>query len=169
MAAAREAVLGAAEAGAKLVVLPECFAYLGPESGKFMVAEDVTAPGPLLSECLDWARRGGIELVLGGFWEKGAMPGMVKNACLVVNRAGEVTASYRKIHLFDVDLADGTAVRESETVEPGSDLVVAQTVAGPMGLSVCYDVRFPELYRGLVDAGGGVPCCSRGVHGTYGP
>jgi len=66
---------------------------------------------------------------------------------------GSIAAVYRKIHLFDVDLADGTKVLESQTVEPGSETVVAQAPFGTLGLSVCYDLRFPELYRRLVDAG----------------
>ncbi|MEM9069641.1 MAG: nitrilase-related carbon-nitrogen hydrolase [Myxococcota bacterium] len=67
--------------------------------------------------------------------------------------SGEVGAIYRKIHLFDVDLADGTKLEESATVEAGTETVVADTVLGKLGLSVCYDLRFPELYRRLVDEG----------------
>jgi predicted amidohydrolase len=66
---------------------------------------------------------------------------------------GEVRAVYRKVHLFDVDLPDGTLLRESETVEPGGETVVTDACFGTLGLSVCYDLRFPELYRRLVDAG----------------
>src|SRR4029079_3982886 len=77
----------------------------------------------------------------------------VRNACVHLGADGGVRAVYRKIHLFDVDLADGTKLTESSTVEPGRDVVVTETPFGTLGLSVCYDLRFPELYRALVDRG----------------
>ena len=91
--------------------------------------------------------------MLGGFWEKGDDPNKVRNACIHVGSDGTIGAIYRKIHLFDVDLPDGTKLMESETVEPGSEPVVADACFGKLGLSVCYDLRFPELYRALVDRG----------------
>jgi predicted amidohydrolase len=77
----------------------------------------------------------------------------VRNACVHVAEDGSVRAVYRKIHLFDVDLPDGTKLEESATVEAGKDVVVTQTRLGKLGLSVCYDLRFPELYRKHVDQG----------------
>ncbi|WP_053232321.1 carbon-nitrogen hydrolase family protein [Sandaracinus amylolyticus] len=165
-----ERLVGEAAAdGAKLVVIPECFAYLGPENGKLEIAEELPSPegsaplstpgraatpgGPILARMGELAKRSGAQLVLGGFWEKGASAGKVRNACVHVDEHGAVRAVYRKIHLFDVDLPDGTKLEESATVEPGSELVVADAPFGKLGLSVCYDVRFPELYRGLVDRG----------------
>jgi deaminated glutathione amidase len=139
--------------GARLVVVPECFAYLGPEEGKVDVAEDLSKPGPILTHCRAVAREHGVELVLGGFWERAESSGKVRNACIHLRADGSITSVYRKIHLFDVDLPDGTKVCESATVEPGSDAVTADTVLGRLGLSVCYDLRFPELYRRLVDQG----------------
>lgn len=146
-------VAAAAEAGARTIVLPECFAYLGPDRGNLDVAERLPAGGPILSQCRAWAKGHDVELVLGGFWEKTDDPGRVRNACIHMGADGEVQAVYRKIHLFDVDLPDGTSLKESTTVEPGNEVVVADTRAGRMGLSVCYDLRFPELYRKLVDDG----------------
>ncbi len=70
-----------------------------------------------------------------------------------LDAAGAVRAVYRKIHLFDVDLPDGTKLEESASVEPGTEIVATETAFGTLGLSVCYDVRFPELYRALVDRG----------------
>ncbi len=144
-----------ADDGAKLIVLPECFAYLGPEAGKLDIAEDVDdqSPGPILGRFLALASSLGVELVLGGFWEKGVQASHVRNACVHVDAAGKITSVYRKIHLFDVDLPDGTKLLESETVEPGTEVVVADACFGKLGLSVCYDLRFPELYRRLVDDG----------------
>lgn len=149
----------AAADGARLVVVPECFAYLGSDAvgasapGKAAIAEPLPSGGPILGRCRALARELGVELVLGGFWERGEDPRKVKNACVHLDRDGEVRAVYRKIHLFDVRLPDGTALQESASVEAGSEVVVTDSVIGKLGLSVCYDVRFPELYRALVDRG----------------
>ncbi len=155
----------AAARGAKLVVVPECFAFLGPEEGKLEIAETLPAVGaafddqdenterPILSRCQRLARSHGIDLVLGGHWERTARPGFVRNASVHLKPDGAIAAVYRKIHLFDVDLPDGTRLTESATVEPGSEVVVTSTPAGRLGLTICYDVRFPELYRRLVDHG----------------
>lgn len=151
--AAERLVRESASLGARLTVLPEGFAYLGPEAGKLGLAEDLDAGGPVIDRMRALAAELGHELVLGGTWERSTQPGKVRNAAVHVRADGSMGAIYRKIHLFDVDLADGTRLVESDTVEPGDQLVVADTVAGPLGLSVCYDVRFPELYRGLVDRG----------------
>lgn len=153
MASVRELALRAASQGAKLVLVPECFAYLGPEAGKVDIAEPLDEPGPILSACSAVARETDAELILGGFWERSPVRGKVRNACIHMRADGSIGSVYRKIHLFDVDLPDGESLRESDTVEPGNETVVANTVIGPVGLSVCYDLRFPELYRRLVDAG----------------
>ena len=94
-----------------------------------------------------------MELILGGFWEKGSASERVRNACVHLRADGSVGSIYRKIHLFDVDLADGTRLEESATTEPGEEAVVADTVLGKTGLTVCYDLRFSELYRVLVERG----------------
>jgi len=146
-------VARAVDERARLLVLPECFAYLGPEAGKLALAEPLPGGGRILAHCAKLAREGKIELVLGGFWETGATPEKVRNACVHLDTEGVVRSVYRKIHLFDVSLADGTNLCESATVEPGSEPVVTHTPFGALGLSVCYDLRFPELYRKLVDLG----------------
>lgn len=152
-------VTEAARDGAKVIVVPECFAYLGPEKGKLAIAEplppfpDGDAGGPILTRMRALAKTTGAELVLGGFYELGSVPEKSKNACVHLDASGAVRSIYRKIHLFDVDLPDGTKLEESATVEPGKEIVVTDTAFGKLGLSVCYDVRFPELYRALVDRG----------------
>jgi len=146
-------VAQAAEDGAVLVLVPECFAYLGPEAGKLAIAEPLPEGGPILARMQALAKRHELDLVLGGFWETSEAAGKVKNACVHLGAEGAVRAVYRKIHLFDVDLPDGTRLMESDTVEPGSVPVVTDTPFGKLGLSVCYDLRFPELYRKLVDEG----------------
>jgi len=139
--------------GAGLVVLPECFAYLGPEDGKFALAEPLPDGGPILTRMSSLARETHAELVLGGFYEQTPNPRKVRNACVHLGHDGRVKAVYRKLHLFDVDLPDGTKLEESAGVEAGHEVVVTHTHAGKLGLSVCYDLRFPELYRKLVDLG----------------
>ena len=146
-------VCQAADDGAKLVLVPECFAYLGPEEGKLQIAEPLPTGGPILARMSALAKKRGVHVVLGGFWEKGTDPHKVKNACVHLDDRGAVRAVYRKIHLFDVDLPDGTKLMESDTVEPGRETVVTDAPFGRLGLSVCYDLRFPELYRRLVDGG----------------
>lgn len=143
---------GASE-GARLLVVPECFAYLGPEEGKLALAEELPAGGEILARCRSLASALGVELVLGGFWEKGERNDRVRNAAIHLRSDGSIAAIYRKIHLFDVHLPDGTILRESDTVEAGDTPVVTTAPFGVLGLSICYDLRFPELYRALVDRG----------------
>jgi predicted amidohydrolase len=149
-----EALLARAAAlGAKLAVLPEGFAFLGPDGGQRAHAESFPEGGVVLARCRAWAQRFGLELVLGGFWERAEDGVRVYNACLHLTPDGALRSAYRKIHLFDVDLADGTQLKESAGVAPGDKAVVTETAFGPLGLSICYDLRFPELYRKLVDQG----------------
>ncbi len=151
--AAETIVSEAALDGARVIVLPECFAYLGPEKGKHAIAEPLPGGGPILARMSALAVRAKSELVLGGFYESGSKPDFSRNACVHLDANGAVRAVYRKIHLFDVDLPDGTKLEESASVEPGTEIVATETAFGTLGLSVCYDVRFPELYRALVDRG----------------
>ena len=153
MAAVERTVGEAAQRGASMVLVPECFSYLGPEAGKAAIAESLDDEGPILERCKAIARDAGVDVIYGGFWEKSEDPEKVRNACIYMRSDGSIATVYRKIHLFDVDLPDGTKLLESETVEPGTDTVVADAPFGKVGLSVCYDLRFPELYRRLVDDG----------------
>jgi len=150
---AESLVREAAADGASLCVLPENFAFLGPEEQKFAVGEPLPAGGPVLKRMQELARQTQCELVLGGFHEQTDNPRKLRNTCIHLSEQGQLKALYRKIHLFDVDLADGTKLQESAAVEAGSEVVVTDTRAGRLGLSVCYDLRFPELYRKLVDQG----------------
>jgi predicted amidohydrolase len=150
---AEDLVARAARAGSELVLLPECFALLGPEGSQLSVAEPLPTGGPILARCQGWARSLGVEVILGGFWERSADPQRVHNSCVHLGRDGEVKAVYRKVHLFDVDLSDGTSLKESTTVMAGDEAVVTDAPFGKLGLSICYDLRFPELYRKLVEQG----------------
>ena len=151
LAAAEALVSEAAGRGASLVALPENFAFLRCEGEP--VPEPQRLDGPWVARMAGLARRTGVTLVLGSIPE--AVPGetRVHNTCLVLGPDGSLLARYRKIHLFDIDLPGMEHLKESRSVLPGSELVVAKTPAGPLGLSICYDVRFPELYRRLAFAG----------------
>ncbi len=150
---ARLWVAEAARAGARLVALPENFAFMGEESQKRSIAEEVdgAASGPIVAMLRDAASQAGVFLVAGGMPEKSGDADRPYNTSLLVSPAGKIVAAYRKIHLFDVDLPDGTSLKESRatTAGPTDPLVTAEVDGAPLGMTVCYDVRFPELYRAL--------------------
>jgi predicted amidohydrolase len=149
----------AAASGARLVVLPEYFSVAGSPS--FLRSHAESLDGPTVTWAQGVARRHGIHLVAGSFPERPAGPGgtpvgdgrLFNTSCLI-GPDGSTRAVYRKVHLFDVDL-DGTTFCESATMAPGDELVVATLEQDPngglpptaVGLSICYDLRFPELYR----------------------
>lgn len=143
-------------AGAQLIGLPENFAFLGSDRDhRAAIAEptDDAAAGPILGAMRALAKETGAWLLLGGFPERGSRQTgggeLIRNTSLLLDATGAIVARYRKVHLFDVDVPGGMQFRESETIEAGSETVVAQTPWGGLGLSICYDLRFPELYRRL--------------------
>jgi predicted amidohydrolase len=148
--ATRLYVAEAARRGASLVALPENFAYMRREGMPFPCAQG--PDGELVRFLRQLAAEHGIWLLGGSFPE--SIPGdrRVYNTSLMLSPAGIEVARYRKIHLFDVDLGD-QAYRESTNFAPGNDIVVARTDFGWIGLSICYDLRFPELYRRHVEDG----------------
>jgi deaminated glutathione amidase len=105
--------------------------------------------GPTISALREVARRRAIHVLAGSIAEKVDAPGKTANTSVLIADDGAIAASYRKIHLFDVAIPDGARYAESETVVPGDRAVVAPTTLGRIGLTVCYDLRFPELYREL--------------------
>jgi predicted amidohydrolase len=143
----------AASRGAQLVALPEHFACLGSEADTAAAAQSLD--GPLVSRFRELASKLRILLLLGSFPER--MPGKARpyNTSLLLGPRGQVLALYRKIHLFDVDLPGAVVHRESEWTHPGEEVVVAALsgVSFSAGLAVCYDLRFPELFRSQVDQG----------------
>jgi predicted amidohydrolase len=137
----------AADRGADLVGLPENVAWMGPEQERAGAAEPLE--GPTLARFASLARSLGIHLLAGSILETGAPGGRLHNTSVLLGPTGERLAVYRKIHLFDVEVGDGQTYRESAAVAPGTEVVSVQTPLGRIGLSVCYDLRFPELYRAL--------------------
>lgn len=151
----RHRVAEAAAAGAKLVCLPENFAFMGEEAKKRELAErlDGAFPGPILSALAECATRHGVWVLGGGMPEKSDDISRPYNTSVLVDPQGGVAATYRKVHLFDVSLPDGTSYRESAATSPGAEPVTTEVLGARVGLTICYDVRFPELYRHLADQG----------------
>jgi deaminated glutathione amidase len=136
----------AAEAGAKLVILPEAFAYLGTEEGKSLLAEEIGQPGPIQEAVSSWCRTHNIYIIAGGMPERSQDPQRPYNTSAVFAPTGKLCESYRKLHLFDVQLSDGTSWVESSATTPGDEARVAQIEQLTVGLSICYDLRFPDLF-----------------------
>jgi predicted amidohydrolase len=136
-------VAHAAATGADVVVLPEKWNLIGSSEALHAAAEPLE--GESVAAMSAWAKRHGITLVGGSITERREGREKLSNTCVVLDAEGEIAAVYRKIHLFDVEVG-GLVYRESDAEEPGDEPVVC-AAEWPIGLSVCYDVRFPELYR----------------------
>jgi deaminated glutathione amidase len=136
----------AADMGAECVALPEFWSYLGPYSGFDDAAQSI--PGPFIERLQEKARRYGMIVHGGSIVERHPeLKGKFYNTSVIINRSGEIAARYRKVHLFDVDLANGERHFESDRIQPGNEIVTAGIDGITFGLSICYDLRFPELYR----------------------
>lgn len=144
----------AVQQGAELIVLPENFAIMGmTEMDKVAVAEEY-GQGMIQGFLSGQATKHGIWLVGGTVPIKSGEENKVFAACLLFNDSGEVVARYDKIHLFDVTLEESDeSYTESETTASGDQVVVADTPFGRLGLAVCYDLRFPEIFRAMADSG----------------
>ena len=144
-------VAEAADNGAGLVVLPENFAFIGEKNTAQLELKEQYGDGPLQNFLAQLADRYSIWLVGGTIPLATQNPKKLRAACLVYNDQGERVARYDKIHLFDVHIVEsGERYTESAVIEPGNEIVVLDTPFGKLGLAVCYDLRFPELFRKLV-------------------
>ena len=148
--AAENLVRAAAEDGARLIALPEKWNLLGGGSDLLAGAEPLD--GPSLAAARNWARELGVHLVAGSIAELADGEERLFNTSTLIDPAGEIVAAYRKIHMFDVEVG-GVVYRESEHEQPGEEIVVAEVDEVEVGLTVCYDLRFPELYRILAVRG----------------
>ncbi len=153
LAAAETLIANAARAGAGLVVLPENFALMARTDAERLRAAEDEGRGPIQDFLAASARRHGIWLVGGTLPIRTNQPDKVRSACLLFDDQGRRVARYDKLHLFDVTLSNGEQYRESAVFEPGTEVVVADTPFGTLGLAVCYDLRFPELFRAMLDRG----------------
>lgn len=150
---ARGLLQQAAHAGARVALLPENFSFMGVHDADKRAIAEADSHGPIQQFLADTARELGLWIIGGTIPLAGAADGRVAAACLVYDADGRRVARYDKIHLFDVDVSPAERYRESVHIAPGSRPALVATPAGLVGLSVCYDVRFPELYRQLAAAG----------------
>ncbi len=147
LARAERLVDEAAGMGAAVVALPEHFNCGGTTRVQWENAEPI--PGPSVDRLCMKASKAGVYLVAGSLAERVAGTDKAFNTSLIIGPRGEIVATYRKVHLFDAEVGDQVANRESEFFQPGSSIVSAETDYGVVGLTVCYDLRFPEIYREL--------------------
>ena len=147
---AERLVRAAAADGAELIALPEKWNLLG--AGEALRAGAEELDGPTITAARSWARELGVQLIAGSISERAPDRDKLANTSVLIGPDGEIAAVYRKIHMFDVDVG-GVAYRESEHEAPGDEIVVADAGGVEVGMSVCYDLRFPELYRILAVRG----------------
>jgi predicted amidohydrolase len=151
LAAADRLTRAAAADGARLIVLPEKWTVIG--SDEQLRAGAQALEGPAISWAQATARELGVDLVAGSIAESVVGQEKLANTCVHVDRKGEMRAVYRKVHMFDVEI-DGRAYRESDVEQAGEEIVLSETADGvELGLSICYDLRFPELFRILAVRG----------------
>ena len=150
LAAAGAIVAQAAADGARLIALPEKWNFLGTAAELRAAAEPLD--GRSLTAAREWARRFGVNLLAGSFSERVADEELPFNTSALIDPAGEIVATYRKIHMFDVEVG-GVTYRESEGEQAGDEVVVAPAGGFDLGMTICYDLRFPELYRILAVRG----------------
>ena len=145
----------AAAGGARLILTPEGTNFLIQDRERRAAALETQDRDEAVLKLRDLARDLGVWLLIGSAIVRSGHEGddRAANRSLLIDDGGEVVASYDKLHVFDVDLPTGERWRESASVRPGEDAVVADTPWGRLGLSICYDIRFPQLYRALAKAG----------------
>lgn len=147
------AVEEAAAGGAKILFTPEMSGLLDRDRDRAAAQLRPEAADPVLAAVRSAAARAGIWVHLGSLAIRDGEGGKLHNRAYLIDAAGGIRATYDKLHLFDVDLPTGESWRESASYAPGGRTVVADSPAGPLGLTICYDLRFPDLYRALTDAG----------------
>jgi len=145
LATALRLIERAADAGARLVALPEVWTYLGPDGGNRDNAEPI--PGPTVATLAAEARRHGLYLHAGSILEQRPGEPRLYNTTVVLDPRGDIIAKYSKIHMFDVVLEGDAVYQESATVSPGDEIVTVDVDGVTVGLAICYDLRFPELFR----------------------
>ncbi|MEO7114113.1 MAG: carbon-nitrogen hydrolase family protein [Polyangiaceae bacterium] len=143
----------ARDAGAEIISLPENFAFFGDEEKKREIAEEISGFGEIVSMLTTSAKELGAWIVAGGLPEKSEDFARPFNTSLLISPKGEVVSKYRKIHLFDVDIPGAGPLTESAATAAGTEPCLTEARGVPLGMTVCYDVRFPELYTKLALAG----------------
>jgi nitrilase len=146
-------ILEAVKMGAKLIILPENFALMAMHPTDAVKIREQPGNGPLQDFLSQQAARYGVWIVGGTLPLVADHPQKVRAACLVFDNTGSCVARYDKMHLFDVTVTSDEHYCESETIEPGTQVIVTDTPFGRLGLAVCYDLRFPELFRCMLNQG----------------
>ncbi len=151
LAKAKTLIDAAIKKGARFVVLPEYFNFCGDPKLHRQEAEPI--PGPTIEMLATKARENRVYILGGSIAESINGEGKFCNTSVLLGPSGDIIAKYRKIHLFDVEIDHRVIMKESDVVEPGDKIVLVETEYGFIGLSICYDLRFPELYRALAVGG----------------
>lgn len=147
----REQIERSAALGAQLVAFPETAPFIGPPRLRQAAVQPLE--GFLVQRFAQMAREAGIAVLVGSVFEAHPEGGRCYNTSVFLDEQGQLVASYRKLHLFDADLPNGTSLRESDTFLAGDQVVVVHWRGWTFGMSICYDLRFPELYRRLAHQG----------------
>jgi nitrilase len=150
LAEAERLIEQAVETGARLIVLPEFFCIMGLKDPDVVKAREAEGSGPIQAFLSRMAKKHHVWLIGGSVPLEASVPNKVRNSCLVYDERGKQVARYDKIHLFGLDLGN-ERYQEAKLIEPGDKIVVINSPFGRIGLSVCYDLRFPELYRAMPD------------------
>lgn len=150
---ASDLVRRARDDGADFIALPEVVALIQPDRARLRAETPVEADHPALARFVDLAREIATWLLVGSIAVKAEGEERLANRSFLLGPDGSIRARYDKIHMFDVDLDGGESFRESDTYRPGYDTAVTDLPWGRLGMTICYDVRFPELYRNLARAG----------------
>ncbi len=150
----RDLVVQACEEGAVLAALPECFAFMATDDQQRLhFAEPESTPGLVQNFLSDLAKELGIWILAAGVFIRSRQLNLVRNASFLFDDRGTEVCRYDKIHLFNVNLSNGECYSESRYTEPGTEIVIQDTPIGTCGLTNCYDVRFPSLYKQLAADG----------------
>jgi len=150
---AKSLIKEAASNGAKLIVLPEMFPVMGRNATDKVKAKEDMGIGQIQSFISEQASRYNVWIVAGTIPITSSIPHKVRAACIVYNDKGETVARYDKIHLFDVEISENETYQESKTTDPGNELTVIDTPVGKLGIAVCYDIRFPNMFTRLFNKG----------------
>jgi deaminated glutathione amidase len=150
LAEAERPIKLAADAGARLVALPEFFCIMGMKDADVVKVREAEGHGPVQSFLARMAKKHHVWLIGGSVPLEASVANKVRNSCLVYDERGKQVARYDKIHLFGLDLGN-ERYQEAKLIEPGNKVVVVNSPFGRIGLSICYDLRFPELYRAMPD------------------
>ncbi len=141
----------ASDKGVRLAVLPEMFNFLGPGDQKVVQAEEI--PGPTIQRMINKAIHHKMYIIAGSIFEVSPQADKVYNTSVIIDPEGKILARYRKIHLFDIVVEGHPPYEESASVLPGKEVVGVETDSATIGLTICYDIRFPELYCKLSNMG----------------